>query len=372
MTSHDQPYYHGIDALRFLTALLVAFFHLGFMSWASGPETTPGRAFGSDVAIPFGDYAKFGWVGVPIFFVISGFVIANSAANASALTFLRSRILRLYPAAWVCATLTLLAWLIIGGESQLLERYLRSMSLWIKGPWIDGVYWTLAVEIAFYAIVFVLVAVRQFSRVHLLAWALSAASSAFLAVVYARGYSPLFSFDFMLPYGCHFSCGMFLWLWSTNRLSPAHSLTGASVAAGLGLAQVYLPFAPAGEAPLAPAFIYGIGVLWVAISARKTNPPRFAPLFRTVGLMTYPLYLLHDVVGIAAMRGLILHGVYPFIAMVGGLIFSVALSFLVCRYAEPLIRAPLRRTFDYAAALPSFKRRPTRNSTELGRPAVHY
>ena len=51
-------------------------------------------------------FTWFGWVGVEVFFVISGFVIANSASKTSPIEFLISRALRLYPAVWVCSTAT--------------------------------------------------------------------------------------------------------------------------------------------------------------------------------------------------------------------------------------------------------------------------
>ena len=47
----------------------------------------------------------FGWIGVQIFFVISGIVIANSAQSATPFRFAVSRFLRLYPAAWIAAAI---------------------------------------------------------------------------------------------------------------------------------------------------------------------------------------------------------------------------------------------------------------------------
>jgi peptidoglycan/LPS O-acetylase OafA/YrhL len=55
----------------------------------------------------FGPRFHFGWVGVEIFFVISGFVIAFTAEGASSRAFLRSRVLRLVPGPWICATIAL-------------------------------------------------------------------------------------------------------------------------------------------------------------------------------------------------------------------------------------------------------------------------
>jgi exopolysaccharide production protein ExoZ len=65
---------------------------------------------------PLAQFTWFGWVGVEVFFVISGFVITNSARGASPIEFLKGRVLRLYPAAWICATLSLFALIFIAGD----------------------------------------------------------------------------------------------------------------------------------------------------------------------------------------------------------------------------------------------------------------
>src|ERR1700723_1475909 len=110
-----RSYYPRLDLLRFASALSVAFFHLMFWSWAGiffGVGQTR-QIFGDVAQFPSAvDFTWFGWVGVEVFFVISGFVIANSANKASPAEFLIGRALRLYPAAWVCSTTTFIVLLI--------------------------------------------------------------------------------------------------------------------------------------------------------------------------------------------------------------------------------------------------------------------
>src|SRR5512138_1205717 len=124
-----------LDPLRFGAALGVAVFHLMFYSWAGASIGAPQsfeHFFAADIQFPDASpFTWFGWVGVEIFFVISGFVIANSASNATAKEFLFGRALRLYPAVWVASTLSLLVLLFFVREkaSEFLLPYLQAMLL---------------------------------------------------------------------------------------------------------------------------------------------------------------------------------------------------------------------------------------------------
>ncbi|MBB4237670.1 acyltransferase family protein [Rhizobium esperanzae] len=207
------PYIYGIDALRFVCALMVTVFHLGFASWASPLYLRP-------YPMPLiENIAQPGWVGVELFFVISGFVIVNSAASATAMSFLKGRILRLYPAVWICASLTLIVIATDDVNRRVIKNYLRSITLYPGGPWIDGQYWTLACEICFYAIVFVMCLTGQKTKMPALAFGLSLASTIFIALLYAfpdAAIPTIFTETAWraIPfyYGCQFALGIYIWL----------------------------------------------------------------------------------------------------------------------------------------------------------------
>src|SRR5579862_6798985 len=124
--------YLGLDLIRFGAAFLVMFFHFGFAWWtkpANAVEATLHAALR-----PIAPLASAGWVGVPIFFVLSGFVISFSAREKGWRDFIVGRCARLYPAAWICATITLL---VIGPTPP--SQYIGSILLSPVGPWISGV-----------------------------------------------------------------------------------------------------------------------------------------------------------------------------------------------------------------------------------------
>src|SRR5262245_5050654 len=101
-------------------------FHLAFASWVH-ERGAVGQFVAGAVAFPgLVSFSWFGWVGVEIFFVLSGTVICMSAEGTTAFAFARNRIVRLYPAAWLCGTLTLVL-LFFLGQDDLLERYARTL-----------------------------------------------------------------------------------------------------------------------------------------------------------------------------------------------------------------------------------------------------
>jgi peptidoglycan/LPS O-acetylase OafA/YrhL len=98
-TKTTRRYLAGLDALRFCAAMMVMMYHLSFWIWA-GPDQTQVRY---PWAAPF---TWFGFIGVEVFFTLSGFVIAYSAESATPFSFAASRLGRLVPGSLICASLT--------------------------------------------------------------------------------------------------------------------------------------------------------------------------------------------------------------------------------------------------------------------------
>ena len=66
---------------------------------------------------------------------------------------------------------------------------------------------------------------------------------------------------------------------------------------------------------------------------------RRLPALRMLGLMTYPLYLLHNVVGAALLGRLAARGVPQDLALVLVLLAALAASYVIAAHLEP----PLQR-----------------------------
>ncbi len=146
-----------VDALRGIAAFGVAWFHFTNLNSAFLPE---GFLKSS---------GRYGWLGVEMFFVISGFVIPHALYRAQYQLphygrFLAKRIIRLDPPylADICLVLALayvvpLAPQFRGGPpmysfAQLLGHlgYVNSL---IGKPWVNPVFWTLGIEFQYYLLI---------------------------------------------------------------------------------------------------------------------------------------------------------------------------------------------------------------------------
>jgi len=355
----------GIDAIRLIAAILVMFFHYGF--WVGA---YPQAANAESVLISFPelyDWTNFGWIGVQIFFVISGFVIAFSGERASsAFHFLVTRVVRLVPAALICATITLIITLALQSSdaSELFIAYLRSIFFVPFGVYIDGSYWTLAIEIAFYALVFLLIAIGRFNRIKLLAIAIGLQSTIYWVLyVFATTHPAGELFQLMralqdsrsmeillLHHGCFFAIGIFLWAQLLKRPSRIN-LFWLAIFVGTGCLQIYgvtesfyYQF-DIRQPTLTPMTVWlgSLLAIYMAVvynhKIHEISPPWLLRMFRTMGLMTYPLYLLHQTAGLALMNELVKLGLNAYAALLSIIVLAIASAWLVSVFIEP----PLQR-----------------------------
>jgi peptidoglycan/LPS O-acetylase OafA/YrhL len=389
-----------LDPLRFGTALGVAIFHQMFWSWAWVSIGVPGfeRYVAADVIYPSAaPFTWFGWVGVEIFFVISGFVIANSASQCSPAEFLLGRALRLYPAVWVCATATLLVLILFGSGPafQFILPYVHAMLLvpkGVMGQWLDGVYWTLAAETAFYGLVFCAMLTKKITLRHL-AWGLTIYSAAFNAVALMVlscttpsdiPYLVILMLRvpcaaYLLNHGCFFALGIWLFI-SANRQLTRRERVAVAVTCLSGAAEIYyfasyfLTSIPAisGQSALVPIMVWAAAVGLIAYGAHSNSrsvatASAKAPAYRrTLGLITYPLYLTHNVIGTAIIHALVDAGLDATSALWVQLGILVLICWFICAKIEPAIRAAMMQTISYFGQLPERLPAPRRPAFSRG------
>jgi peptidoglycan/LPS O-acetylase OafA/YrhL len=160
--------FHLVDALRGIASLWVVFYH----SYAGG------HVYNFLEAIP-GFVASFffetGWAGVPIFFVISGFVIAHSISRDEVdglylAKFTVRRSIRLDPPYWGSIALFVsMAWLSSTVKNEAIHfpstETIIAHLFYVQGVLeienINPVYWTLCLEIQFYLVLCILIYFTQ-------------------------------------------------------------------------------------------------------------------------------------------------------------------------------------------------------------------
>ena len=360
----------AIDLVRFLAAGLVLLSHLAF-SIGDRPDS---RAYAlSDGTMPHALWPAlsfYGWIGVQIFFVISGIVITYSAHAASPYVFFRSRVLRLVPAAWLCATLTaaVLVWHHGAVTTELLRGWRHSMLFMPWDPWIDNAYWTLGVEISFYVAVGVLIYRQRAESIGKLAAVLTWGCLGYwlLYSLAQSGLVPRLG-AMQLPYlaerllelllvkhGAFFAAGVYICsVFIERRPRPALMHLLAMLVACVLQIHWYNHYANGPrDNPLWPALaLWGGSVAVIVLGIRYNTVLRSNPalvrLLRLLGLMTYPLYLLHQNIGAVVIGRLRLWGVEPVAALCLSTLLVLVLCWAVVTYAEPLLKRWMGAVLDF-------------------------
>ena len=329
-----------IDLMRFFAAFSVVLFHYAFRGYAAddySPMPYP-------LLAPF---AKYGYLGVELFFMVSGFVILMTASSGSLKKFFVSRVVRLYPAFWVSCTMTFLAILTMGGERfhAGVSQYLVNMTLlseFVRVPSIDGVYWSLFVELKFYALVaLILVA----GRIHhpqplLFAWLLLALSQEIYPIGALR-------YFLITDSAAYFIAGAIAYLVWSSGLSPAR--IGIFVVAWL-LAMVQavddIPaFARHYNEGLNSIVVTGIVsaffLILFLVSVRKSG--WFGRRqWLVAGAVTYPLYLIHQEIGYMLI-GAAYPALNPHAVLWGTVAIMLLAAYAIHFFVERRASAPLRR-----------------------------
>lgn len=352
------------DLLRFACAAGVVAFHLGTQMWRH--PSPHAAAMLAGVAPPAAGAiaaARFGWVGVELFFVISGFMIAG-AVGEGGLAFGRRRLLRLAPAVWICASVTLV-FLLAGGGGAAIGRWAASMAFVPWGLPVDPSYWTLGIECAFYLVMATAwrgAAAGQ--RADKIATVLAATSLAYwLATVLAwRG--PVLMPGraeqlLLLPHGCFFAGGIAI-VRLREAGADARRLVTAAMAVAAGTLEIVHHAAEQAielgvpAAPWLPAALVAGGVAGLALA--PLAQPMLARWIdagaaRLIGLATYPLYLLHQEIGASLTGVLARAGLPTAVALAVAVVMLVLAAFGVARWAEPALRRRLDERLPRSTAL---------------------
>ncbi|PYY35803.1 acyltransferase [Curtobacterium sp. MCBD17_030] len=351
-----------LDGLRFAAALAVVAYH--YLAFPEPGLGAPVSSVGPEVF----RFAKYGAFGVDLFFVISGFVILMSGLGRSAGAFVASRISRLYPAYWlgVLSTAVVVA-VAAPGHPVDLRQVLVNLTMLHPAFGVgdvDPVYWTLWIELHFYVIVGVLLLFKPAPSV-LLAFALAWPVVAALAQLTG---SDLLATTLIAPHAPLFAAGMAvfcIYRYGSNSIAWLVLAFDTAFAVAVSTPNIGASIARNTDSSMSSTAETVMGLACVGVVVLVTLTPLSRVSGRwltTLGALTYPLYLLHQNIGV-----LMIHAMEPvegrWAATGVTTVLLCGVAYVVSRYVErPVGRALRRRLEGDLGALAGATRRRSRRA----------
>lgn len=341
-----------LDGMRGVAILLVILFH-AYSRWPR--------------VVPYGDhYAEFplfecGWVGVQLFFMISGFVILMSIERCHSLgEFMLKRWLRLFPAMLACSAVVFLTarWFPErpAGQPVLKDLWPGLLFLdpdsmgWLlqrKEGVLEGAFWSLFVEVKFYLIFglmyFALGARKAVAGLLVLfaAWLLLKGGETLLHSTAPSTAAVDHVFDVLgARHYAWFAAGtLYYQYFRTHSPRTLAAAVAVSAVAALSLDHMFgLVFRAVGAGVMV-ATLFALAI----VSERLRRALSLRGLL-LIGFASYPLYLLHEnmMVALIVKLGHLAHWMPPLALPLIPVLCVLTLAWGIARYGEPLLRAALR------------------------------
>lgn len=302
-----------LDALRGIAATSVLYFHLGPVADLSTP-------------IVLGQY------GVSLFFIISGFVITMTTSKGGIKEFIASRAARLYPTYWCAIIVTSIFSLVLEENAVPFRTIIINIPMIqsvLKTADVDGTYWTLAIEMQFYAVMAILLWLGIIKRVGTVCFVLLSVQ------LFCR----VFDLGPALPWYYPLSNDFYLFVIGICIYQITFEKASIWTISALFLAPVVSSF---GRFERLPSEVCLAVLVWLATSG-KLPFLRWRPLV-FVGEISFPLYLIHDRIGRDFLVQIMGKGVLWFfvVAVLVGLI-ATAIHYAVEEPLRPRLREILIR-----------------------------
>lgn len=283
----------GLDALRGIAALSVLAFH-----YTARFEEKHGHA----AALPWS--FDNGFLGVNLFFAISGFVIFMTLDRVRApADFVISRFSRLFPAFWAAIALTWgIEWLAAPLAEPLAPGTALLNAAMVHGyfgvPSVDGVYWTLQVELFFYLGMFLLWLAGWLRQPlwPIVGWLLLSWTGWALPLLLGRELPYALGELLLVAHFPYFALGIavYLGLGREQRQPRQALLLGALALVSVGLS----------DGALRMLWALGFAAALIGGLQLGTRNPRWLAPLVWLGAISYPLYLLHQDIGYVALQWL--------------------------------------------------------------------
>lgn len=146
-----------LDYLRGISAIMVILYH-----YTTRYESLFQNTVQFHLKFPHGSYAFL------VFFMLSGYFTLNALNNSQPYEYAIKRFFKLYPTYWVAICITMpLTVLFLPERSVSVKDMLVNFTMLqtlVGVPNVDGAYWTLFCELAFYILIFIMLLLKLNKR----------------------------------------------------------------------------------------------------------------------------------------------------------------------------------------------------------------
>lgn len=307
----------NIDILRGIAILLVVIFH--YTSHYSPEYLLRSDNWSLDIA-------KYGWSGVDIFFVVSGYCIGMTIIKTQNYSeFLVRRFARIYPTYVFCGLITLMFYTFFELPGREVDWITGIMNLifanFIPGlnfKYIDGIYWALFVELKFYIFFGILYFFFKDLSKAIIAWAFF---SVILNLILFLDNKIIIFFTSISPHANFFLIGLMLFNLKKRAFS-SYIIISIIIMINILINERYL-----GNE------IYFIFLILITSLILKTNIKFKFDLLSKIGLVSFSWYLLHNAIGIIIIRELNKIGIEN-LSVIIAILTTLSLSFFSFRFIE--------------------------------------
>jgi exopolysaccharide production protein ExoZ len=294
--------YELLDAIRGIAILMVIGLHFGERGVGSGDQLIHSRVW---------PVLHHGYLGVQLFFVISGYCIAAAVQNSfernlSGVDFLKRRFRRIFPPYWAS-----MIFVVLLGFLTITVLHTDVSTVFPLQPWewlanvflLQGplqaqdanlVYWSLSIELQFYFLMAVGVVVKEKSFLWITVLSLAVPMLSWIDCLPGNGW--------VFTYWAEFLSGIAAWYWLR------HEKIRGSILLLICLAIITLNFQlepgwlrPDGGLTRAPrqlvCFLLSIVIISLAPISHWLVARRLTNGLQWLGLISYSLYLTHVPIG---------------------------------------------------------------------------
>lgn len=343
--------FYQIDLFRFIAAIGIMLAHYLFRGHRADNLSEISFA-------ELGDWMKYFFVFIDLFFIISGFVIALSIRGKSLKEYFKSRVLRVFSVYWICALITFLTIIAFGAPrfTATLVQFLANLTLMhdlVGIESLDGVYWTMVVEVKFYLLSLLYLITLKFKKI-------SIATCAYLwlglsviyiffghtTIMYLANVALIFEWAPAFIAGMlmadiykkqHLSTTNIIALLTCIALSMFHRLNYLKVA------SIHYNVSVSETLVLALILLMYLLVFLVVIGKlRFLNKS----IFIYLGILTYPLYLLHQNIGYIIFNNLNEH-FNKYLLLTFTILFMLLISYALNRWVEAPITLYLNKVLSH-------------------------